>query len=319
MPQILIVRTSRTETSTVEAVLRDAGITPVCFDTDRFPGEVRASLLEDGSIALVDGDQSLPLDDLRAIWYRRARYAPPIGLPPEVGSAVLLEARAFVQGLLERFRPPVFQAKSLLDAAERKPRQLSVARRCGLDIPRTIVSTDGAALRAFAATVPGDVITKVVTSLVVGDPIKGQVVMTSVIGDEDLASLADVEAVPVMLQEKLDKEREYRVTVVGERVFACSIDTRGDEVADVDWRRRADGDGWQPDTLPDDVARALVRTAAQLGLTYGAADIVHTTDGRHVFLEINPAGEYLWVDALHDGAISRAIGEHLVQISGVNP
>ena len=37
----------------------------------------------------------------------------------------------------------------------------------------------------------------------------------------------------------------------------------------------------------------------RLGLRYGAIDLVHTTDGRYCFLEINPNGEWLWLqDAL---------------------
>jgi hypothetical protein len=37
-----------------------------------------------------------------------------------------------------------------------------------------------------------------------------------------------------------------------------------------------------------------------------------TPEGRHVFLESNPAGEWLWLDELHGCAISSALADELV-------
>lgn len=311
MAQVLIIRSTQTWTEVVEQQLRQHGHEPILFDTDRFPGEVRVSLLDDGTARIVDGDAVHVLDDLHAIWYRRALYTRP-DLPADVAAVVQREARTFVQGLIERFRPYVLQPRSLTTAADLKPRQLSVARRNGLDIPATVVSTDARVLREHARALGGQVVTKVVTPLVVRDDGDAmQVVMTSSVSEEDLESLSEVEVVPVVLQEKLDKQRELRVTVVGEQLFVCSVDTRGDDRASVDWRRNPKGVVWSTDTLPDAVGQALLGTMRDLGLVYGAADIIHTTDGRYVFLEINPAGEYLWVDDLVDRAISRAIADLL--------
>ena len=65
--------------------------------------------------------------------------------------------------------------------------------------------------------------------------------------------------------------------------------------------------------LPLDVATGLRQLAARLGLSYGAADLVVTPDGRHVFLEINPAGEWFWLDDVFGPrALSTAIAETLL-------
>ena len=53
---------------------------------------------------------------------------------------------------------------------------------------------------------------------------------------------------------------------------------------------------WTPYELPDDIATRLVDLAARLGLGYGAADLIVTPDGRHILLEINPGGEWFWLD-----------------------
>ncbi len=50
----------------------------------------------------------------------------------------------------------------------------------------------------------------------------------------------------------------------------------------------------------------------RLGLNYGAIDIILTPEQKHVFLEINPAGEFFWLDKLCNGEISKAIANLLM-------
>jgi glutathione synthase/RimK-type ligase-like ATP-grasp enzyme len=99
-------------------------------------------------------------------------------------------------------------------------------------------------------------------------------------------------------QEHLAKAVELRVTLVGDRVFAAAVDSQALERSRVDWRKASTElvDAWTPHALPAEVAARLRQLAARLGLSYGAADLVITPDGRHVFLEINPAGEWFWLD-----------------------
>lgn len=48
------------------------------------------------------------------------------------------------------------------------------------------------------------------------------------------------------------------------------------------------------------------------GRSNGAVDLIVTPDGQHVFLEVNPTGEFLWLDDLSAGSISVAIAGVLV-------
>lgn len=50
----------------------------------------------------------------------------------------------------------------------------------------------------------------------------------------------------------------------------------------------------------------------KLGLCYGAIDMVLTPDGRYVFLEINPNGQYLWIEFATGLPISDAICDLLI-------
>ena len=50
----------------------------------------------------------------------------------------------------------------------------------------------------------------------------------------------------------------------------------------------------------------------RLGLCYGAIDMILTPDGRYVFIEINPNGQYLWIEQETGLPISAAICDLLM-------
>jgi len=47
-------------------------------------------------------------------------------------------------------------------------------------------------------------------------------------------------------------------------------------------------------------------------LNYGAIDIILTPEGKHVFLELNPAGEFFWLERAPGLPISDAIADLLL-------
>jgi hypothetical protein len=92
------------------------------------------------------------------------------------------------------------------------------------------------------------------------------------------------------------------------QVFAAEIHSQKSNRTRIDWRRYDPGHTpHYPHTLPDDIRRSCVELVRQLGLCYGAIDMVLTPDGRYVFLEINPNGQFLWIEQLTGMPISDAI------------
>jgi glutathione synthase/RimK-type ligase-like ATP-grasp enzyme len=63
--------------------------------------------------------------------------------------------------------------------------------------------------------------------------------------------------------------------------------------------------------LPDDVTEMLHALMRQLGLVYGAIDLRLTADGRYIFLEINPAGQFLYVEQQTGQPITAALAARL--------
>jgi glutathione synthase/RimK-type ligase-like ATP-grasp enzyme len=115
-------------------------------------------------------------------------------------------------------------------------------------------------------------------------------------------------------QEMIPKTLELRVTVVGDRVMTASIDSQSSERAAYDWRR--DGlrlaQGWKTYELPREVEEKVLRLMDYFVLNYGAIDIIATPDGRHVFLEVNPVGEFFWLERSPGLPVSDAIADVLL-------
>jgi glutathione synthase/RimK-type ligase-like ATP-grasp enzyme len=139
-------------------------------------------------------------------------------------------------------------------------------------------------------------------------------VYTSDVTEADLASAEQLRHCPSVFQERVEKERELRAAYVGGRFFVGAVDARRSARGATDWRRADAAEcPWEHDALPADVAARLDALMRRLGLLYGALDLIRTPDGRHVFLEVNPGGE--WGMLEHDLGlpISEAIADELLK------
>jgi hypothetical protein len=81
----------------------------------------------------------------------------------------------------------------------------------------------------------------------------------------------------------------------------------------VDFRLGLPGSTTTPYTLPDDVVKALQRFMAHFGIVYGGVDFRLTPSGELIFLEINPAGEFLFVEQGAGHPITQAVADWLCE------
>lgn len=140
-----------------------------------------------------------------------------------------------------------------------------------------------------------------------------KVVFTNPISSEDLDNLDGLRFCPMTFQEKIAKALELRTIIVGKRVLTAAVDSQVLDKARYDWRKQGIAllDAWESYTLPKDVEEKLLKLMAEFRLNYGALDIILTPDGRHVFLEVNPVGEFFWLERCPGLPISQAIAEVL--------
>ncbi|WP_204985414.1 MULTISPECIES: hypothetical protein [Mesorhizobium] len=270
--------------------------------------------METDAFDLYDGERTVRLCEIRSAYFRRPQV-------PELPSADQDRYSAYrrdewlslLKSLYLFLENRWLSHPSAILLAEDKPRQLRIARSLGFDIPETLISNSFIEASRFAAG-----------RTVIGKPLRNALVQPNgeerVIFTTRLPELVEddkesVAAVPVIYQVEIPKVCDIRVTVVGERVFAVTIDSQSRHETVTDWRK-----GSFPDLihqivcLPKDVEAACVDLTRRLNLRFGAIDLVLDHEGRYWFLECNPNGQWAWIENRTGLAISAAIVDELERI-----
>jgi glutathione synthase/RimK-type ligase-like ATP-grasp enzyme len=179
--------------------------------------------------------------------------------------------------------------------AHSKPFQLQVAIDVGLDVARTIITNSPSDTEAFFDICEGGVVYKTCEPLVRGEGVDIAGVYTSRVSKDRLReSLSQIEFGPCIFQEQIAVETELRVTVIDGRTFTAEV--KPSQSGSIDWRRSPDQADISAVDLREDVRQAVLRMMRALGLTFGCFDFACARDGRIVFLEVNPSGQWYWVE-----------------------
>jgi len=301
---ILLITDTRNETANaVAAALQGMGARWARFNRDAFPEQVRLSLDPAGpGGCLVDEDGCRTgLEALRAAWvWHPGPFGIAPGLPPGQSGFLAQACRhAFrsLQALLEE-RCFMVNPGSREDRANDKGLQLRLARRLGLQVPETLVTNCPEAARAFCARFP-EVVFKALNPPQFQDD--GEVFWSStqLLSAEDLQALEGLRHGPGIFQNRVAKRFDLRVTLVGGRVFPVAIHSQADPESAVDFRRAwAHGIRLRHEVhdLDPRVRDRCLELARELGLAYCAMDLALTPAGECVFLEVNPSGQFGWIE-----------------------
>jgi len=267
------------------------------LDTDRFPLSIRASFRPPDVIEFNADGETLSGTSVKSVWYRR-HVLPQ--LPDEMDAGLRefseREARAFLSGVLAALPTDHWMSSPRAIAqAERKPYQLTVAERLGFRVPTTLITNDPPAVIEMAGC--RQLIAKAVSSGYVTSPEGNRAIFTNVVQPEHLEELDGLPLAPVVFQELVDKVSDIRVTVVAQEVFAAEILSQGHPSSQTDWRATDDPHlPHRTHALAEETADLCRRLVRDLGLVYGAIDLALLEDDTYVFFEINPNGEWLWLE-----------------------
>src|SRR5579885_1012547 len=241
------------------------------------------------------------------IWYRRFRTpSKPEGMDEGVYTFCLQESRSALLGSILNIGGLWMSHPAAVWQAEHKPFQLTLASKLGIRIPRTVVTNDPEVIRE-AFNEFQQMIVKPAKSGNVTQSGQEFAVFTSRVLKEHLDEIESARWSPAIYQALVPKRFDLRVTIVGDKIFPAAIDSQSDPTASLDWRQTSNPQLPHHRTaLPDEIAAKLLWMMKSLGLTFGAIDMILTPDGEYVFLEVNPNGQWLWIDDMLDYGISNA-------------
>jgi hypothetical protein len=322
---LLLTRPDDEHVQVVADKLMNRGADYVWFDHAEYPRQAQISLNYSGTremhAELCVGGERFDLNRVTAAWNRRPSDPTPHPEMPDVAT------REHVRREAKKFLSDVWHSLDCLWIpgpddnvlkAQHKAAQLKLAESLGFEIPPTLITNNPQQLLQFYSQHNGRIVSKAhyyAFMLPEGEtsPERLYHILTSVVSNREVGYAHAVRYGPVIFQAYVPKRLELRITVVGQQVFAAEIHSQQTHHTRHDWRRYdLVHTPHRPHDLPEDVRRLCLRLVERLGLCFGAIDMVLTPDGRYVFIEINPSGQYAWIEELTGLPISDAICDLLI-------
>lgn len=193
--------------------------------------------------------------------------------------------------------------------------QLSLAQQCGIAIPHTLITGNKQELLEFAERNKNGVIFKSVQDSFI---VVKKEIPFSMFTEE--ISKAEIDQLPqhfyrTLFQEKLDKDYEIRAFFLKDRFFSMAIFSQKDKQTDVDFRKYNSSvpNRIAPYQLPKEIEKRILKLMKLLHLDNGSIDIVKTKDGKWVYLEVNPVGQFGMVSEPCNYNLEREIAKALIE------
>ena len=193
--------------------------------------------------------------------------------------------------------------------------QLRTAKECGMEIPKTLVSSCFKDVSRFIKDNGGLALVKPVFNIPFVEKEENLFygIYSNIVTRKDISS-DSVKVCPSIYQEYIDKKVELRISYAGGDMLACAIHSQSSEKTKIDWRNY-DFKNVKHTTydLPEKVKNLLIKTINKLDLQYGQIDMILTPDGRFVFLEVNPSGQWGWIQKITGLKIDESIARMLIK------
>ena len=266
------------------------------LDLSSFPQKSRISIESSSRgehiYTLIDEGVQIDLSECSVIWWRRPQ---PFKVDPDITSPddinfIYTECHATIAGMWASLNPFWINHPVRDEEASKKIYQLKLAETLGLTIPDTCITNDPIKAKKF--------ITQYGKEQIIYKPFSGTEETwreTRLLKEEEHALIESVKYSPVIFQEYIQAEADLRITIIDKEIFAAAIYTSHASYK-VDFRMVMNEATMKIYELPKHIKDLLLKLMKSLGLVYGAIDMRLKPNGDYVFLEINPSGQWLFVE-----------------------
>lgn len=287
-------------------------IDPFSSDLD---SHISISINNNSSVRLLGKEFNIQGSEVTAVWWR---------LKPCSNSNISLEqlqTELFIQRewlhLLEPLEELLSSStliwmnrRSIDRKITHKPTQLYLAYKFGLEVPISLVTNDSNQIDHFLSQFQDEGIYKPLTWFF--DP-PNKLLFTNKISREKIKEKQNsITIAPGIYQPLIQKLYELRVTIVGSDVHCVKIESQSNPKSSLDWRREQLEINYFLHKLPAEIESKLISFHQSLGLVYGAYDFIVTPHLEHIFLEVNPVGQWLWIEEKTEIRISDSIVKTLM-------
>lgn len=258
--------------------------------------------------------------EITAVWERRAMI--PKTLPithreRSINKYNREEAHGFLS-FLRYYMRDIYSIGSIVEdrPAESKMLQLAVAKSIGAKVPDTCFANYKTAFDDLCTKHEEITLKSISNASVFVDDEKEYVFYSQKCKSTDLKKQAPeaFSQTACYLQNYIDKKYELRITVCGNDIVACKIDSQiqGETTGKIDWRQGYDYNLRQEIVeIPDSVKELCLSYLKKMKLNFGCFDFIVTPDDEYIFLECNPNGQWLWIELETGFDISKIVARNL--------
>jgi glutathione synthase/RimK-type ligase-like ATP-grasp enzyme len=304
---MILIVTNRTDYTADFLILelRKRNVDYVRFNTEDYPQTVKVCWELNSSSS--EGYFEFPkrkvyFREIKSVWYRRPVSPVPSEIihDPVDREFAIAESKDALDGIWRILDCYWVSDPDNLRKAEFKLFQLKIATSLGFMIPTTIVTNIPHEATNFFENSQGRIIYKPLRR---GRIVRGEevgLIYTNPVESSMVDEFKNIFYCPTLLQRNIGKDVEIRVTIIQNVVFAVEIHSQEFPDTKHDWRH---GDTTRlihkTHILPNEIEKKCIDLVKQLGLNFGAIDLILDTKGEYIFLEINPNGQWAWIQQLN--------------------
>ena len=143
---------------------------------------------------------------------------------------------------------------------------------------------------------------------------KPLIIYTNIVKSEDLDNVSLIQRNPCLFQEYIDKEYELRITALKDKVVGIAIHSQNSEKSKIDFRRYDFKNvRYEKVEFPDNVNDFCLNLLEHYKLSFGEIDMIFTPQGEYVFLELNPNGQWLWLEHYSGYPLTKDVAENFLK------
>lgn len=281
------------------------------LNSDCFNHQMKLSLNSSSFTITDESGNQISSEDIKAVWHRKTWSVKfPEDLDDHYRSIFLNEYQSLrlnVFTTLEHL-PWINPLQSERNIESNKILQLKIAKKNGLTIPETLFSNNEDAVKDFFRNFcNGKAIAKLHSTI--SASMDGQEMISTIVFDENsFDHLSDIASCPMIFQPYIHKQYELRIVYINGEFFTGKINNS----IHADWRVSRSGFFWEKYDLPEAVENSLNLMMKEMGLIFGAIDMIKSTDGNYYFLEVNPQGEWGMLQKELNFPIAERIADYLI-------
>lgn len=285
--------------------LEQQGIDFVRLNTEDFPQTVKITLKTssyDVTGHFIINDRVISFDKIRSVWYRRPVPSEPAREVEDIEAKefIVTESRVSLENIWQLLSSKRWvNHPNKLQICKSKLLQLQVAAQIGFQTPSTLLTNQPSDVQSFYDRHNSSLIYKPLRHASIIHDNNPKTIFTSKLTEEHRNHFDAVQYAPSLFQPLIEKQVDIRVTVVGNKVFAVAIHSQESEATRVDWRR-IDSDKLvhKSHKLPTRIESWCIELTQKFDLSFAAIDLILTPKGDYIFLELNPNGQWAWIEQI---------------------